>query len=92
MALLVQTGYKEAGTMLVQTVCQNYKGYTKRKILKAKEVRSMMEMIGNPSKRNFKNMVRGNLINNCPVTSYDITNAQAIFGPDLANLRGKTVW
>ena len=49
-------------------------------------------MIGNPSKRDFKNMVRGNLINNCPGTSDDITNARAIFSPDLANLRGKTIW
>jgi hypothetical protein len=51
-----------------------------------------MGMIRNPSKRDFKNIVRGNLINNCPVTSDDVTNAHAIFGPDLANLRGKTVW
>ncbi len=49
-------------------------------------------MIGNLSERNLKNMVRGNLINDCPVTSDDITNARTIFGPDLVNLRGKTVW
>jgi hypothetical protein len=90
-ALFDQTASKEAGTMLVQTVHQNYKGYTKRKVLQAKEARRAMGMIENPSKRDFKNMVRGNLINKCPVTSDDITNACAIFGPDLANLRGKRV-
>ncbi len=78
--------------MLVQTVWQNYKGYTKRNVLPAKEARCAMGMIGNPSKRDFKNTVKGNLINNCPVSSDDVTNAHAIFGPDLANLRGKKVW
>ncbi len=83
-ALLVQTASEEAGSMLVQTVHQNYKGYTKSEVLQAKEARRTMGMIGNPSQRDFKNMVRGNLINNCPVTSDDVTNACAIFGPDLA--------
>jgi len=35
--------------------------------------------------------VSRNLIPNCPVTSADITNARAIFGPDLPSVRGKTV-
>jgi hypothetical protein len=48
--------------MLVQTVHQNYEGCMKRKVLQAKEARRAMGMIGNPSKRDFKNMVRGNLI------------------------------
>jgi hypothetical protein len=37
-------------------------------------------------------MVRGNMIQNCPITSDDVTNPRAIFGPDLASIRGKTVW
>ncbi len=48
-------------------------------------------MIGNPSKEDFKSMVRGNMIKNCPVTPAAITNAQAIFCPDLPSLQGKTV-
>jgi hypothetical protein len=47
-------------------------------------------MIGNPTKREFAGMVREKLIINCPVTVHDINNANRIFGPDLANLRGKT--
>jgi hypothetical protein len=35
-------------------------------------------------------MVREKLIANCPVTVHDVQNANQIFGPDLANLRGKT--
>ncbi len=31
------------------------------------------------------------MIANCPVTTSDVSNACAIFGPDLASVRGKTV-
>ena len=48
-------------------------------------------MIRNPSKGDFKGMVSGNLIKNCPITTTDITNACKIFGPDLASIQGKTV-
>jgi hypothetical protein len=83
-----------AARAFIQTVHQKYKGYTKRKILQAKEARHMMGMIENPSKGDFKNMVRGNTINSCPVIINAITNVRAIFVPDLASLslRGKTVW
>jgi hypothetical protein len=87
-AMLVQTGLEEAAMTFVQTVHQNYEGFTKREVLQAKEARQAMGMLGNPD---FKQMVRGNMINNCHVTSNAITNVCTIFGPDLASLRGKTV-
>jgi hypothetical protein len=80
-ALLVQTGSKEAAKVFVQTVQQNYEGFTKRKVLQVKEGRHAMEMIGNSSKEDFKGMVRGNMIQNCPVTPDAITNAHTIFCP-----------
>jgi hypothetical protein len=64
----------------------NYEGYTKQEVLKAKEARRTEAMMGD-----YKGMVSHNLIPNCPVTSSDITNAKAIFGPDLPSVRGKTV-
>ncbi len=91
-ALLVQTGSKEAATAFVKRVHQNYKGYTKREILQVKEAQFAIGMIGNPSKGNFKSMVKGNMINNCPETTNAIaTYVHAIFGSDLPSLRGKTV-
>ena len=48
-------------------------------------------MMGNPSKKDYKTMVSNNLIPECPITSTDITNARAIYGPDLPSVRGKTV-
>ena len=81
------------GTMaLVQTVRENYEGYTKREVLKAKEAHRAQAMMGNPNEKDYKTMVRNNLIPECPITSTDITNARAIFGPDLPSMWGKTVW
>ncbi len=74
----------------VQTVRDNHEGHTKKDMLQAKEARCVQAMIKNPSEGDFKGMVSGNLIKNCPVTTTDITNAHAIFGPDLASIRGKT--
>jgi hypothetical protein len=47
-------------------------------------------MIGNPTKREFAGMVREKLITNCPVTVHEVNISYLIFGPDLANLWGKT--
>jgi hypothetical protein len=82
---------EDEGISLVETVRGNYEGYTKREVLKAKEARRAQTMMGNPSEGDYKGMVSHNLIPNCPVTSSDITNAKAIFGPDLPSVRGKTV-
>jgi len=79
------------GVVHVQTVRGNYEGHTKNDVMQAKEARCVQAMIGNPSEKDFKGMVSGNMIKNCPVTMTDITNALAIFGPDLASIRGKTV-
>jgi hypothetical protein len=78
-------------TVLVQMVQGNYEGYTKKDILKASEARRVQGMIGNPSEKDYKGMVSGSLITNCPITTTDISNARAMFGPDFASIRGKTV-
>jgi hypothetical protein len=78
-------------TALVQTVRGNYEGFTKREVLKAKEARRGQAMLGNPSEADYKGMVSNNLIANCPVSLLDVSNARAIFGPDLPSLRGKPV-
>jgi hypothetical protein len=60
-------------------------------VLKAKEARQGQALIGNPSKKDYRNMVCNNLIGNCPFLISEVTNARAIFGLDLASVRGKTV-
>jgi hypothetical protein len=79
------------GVMLVQTVHGNYKGFTKREVIKAQEVREAQAMLGDPSKKDFQGLTSGNLIPNCPIARGNISNTRKSFGPDLASIRGKTV-
>ena len=58
----------ERAVTLVQTVRGNYEGYTKCKVLKAKEARRAQAMMGNPSEKDYKTMVSNNLIPECPIT------------------------
>ncbi len=76
--------------MLINTVQENVEGFTRHKVEKANEVQRLQGMIGNPTKREYAGMVHETHITNCPVTVHDVNNVHSIFGPDLANLRGKT--
>ncbi len=75
--------------MLVKTVRENFEGYTRHKVERAREARHIQGMIANPTEREFAGMVCEQLLTNCPVTVRDVDNANQIFGPDVANLRGK---
>jgi hypothetical protein len=77
--------------VMVNTVKANREGLTDREFEKAKAARRALGLVGYPSPRDFKNMVRSNMIKNCSVTSNDIDNAHKLFGDDIATLRGKTV-
>ncbi len=76
--------------MLMNTVRGNFEGYTHHDIERAKEARRIQGMIVNPTEKEFAGLVRERLLTNCPVTVRNVDNANRIFGPDLANLRGKT--
>ena len=54
--------------MLVNTVRENFKGYSRHKVEKAKEARHIQGMIANPTEREFAGMVREQLLTNFPVT------------------------
>ncbi len=76
--------------MLVNTVRENFEGYTRQDVERAREARRIQEMNANPTEREFSGMVREKLLTNCPITIREVDNANQIFGPNLANLRGKT--
>jgi len=61
--------------MLVNTVRDNFEGHTKHDIAKAKEARRLQGMVGNPTDKEFKGMVRDKLITNCPITVQDVEKA-----------------
>ena len=49
-------------------------------------------MIATPSTRDFNALVCLNMIPDCLITTENIKHADTLFGPDLATIRGKTVW
>jgi hypothetical protein len=65
----------KAATNLIQTVHRNYKWYTKREVLQAKEASRGQAMLGNPSEKDYLGMVSSNLIANCPTSPSNVTNA-----------------
>ena len=76
---------------LVETVRDNEEGFTTREVAGARKARDAMRLIGFPSVKDFKGMVHGNIVCNCPVTEQDIKNWLTIYGPDIASLKGKSV-
>ncbi|KAL7462325.1 hypothetical protein ACHAXS_002705 [Conticribra weissflogii] len=74
---------------LINTVKQNFEGHTKKEVQQAVKAREALAKIGHPTEREFAEMVRHNMIENCPVSHQDVVNANAIFGPNLPGLRGK---
>ena len=79
------------GEMLVNTVEDNKSKYTNRDYSRAVLARKIQNIIGRPSTRSYIDMVKNNVIKNCPVTIADIIAAEDIFGPNLGSLKGKTV-
>jgi hypothetical protein len=81
----------EVALEFIQTVRGNMDGFTRREIDEARAAREAQGMMGHPTDRDFLGMVRANMITNCPVTVSAAQNANDIFGPDLAGVRGRTV-
>jgi hypothetical protein len=75
--------------MLVTTVKETNEGFTDREFTRTKAARRALGLVGYPSPRDFKNMVRSNMIKNCTVTPTDIDNAHKLFCADIATLRGR---
>eukprot|EP00978_Attheya_sp_CCMP212_P009273 scaffold21935_cov53-Attheya_sp.AAC.1 len=79
------------GVTLVNTVKDNSSNYTSRDYSRALLARKIQHIIGRPSTRTFMHIVEKNLLPNCPITRRDIVAAEAILGPDVGSLKGKTV-
>lgn len=77
--------------MMVNTVAQNKKGYTRREVRRAEEARRLLEIVGRPSERQLRALLEERQLRNCDITEQDFVNARAIFGPDVPSLKAKTV-
>ena len=79
------------GVTFVNTVSGNKEGFSKRQQKKAKAARELYAKLAYPSIKDYKWAIMTNQIKNCPVTVEDIDTASAIWGKDIAALKGKTV-
>ena len=76
---------------MVQTVTENEKGYSKRQLTDMKTARDLYAKVGYPSIKDFANMIKKNMIMNCPVTIEDVMRSEEINGPSIQALKGKTI-
>lgn len=65
--------------------------FTEREVQEYMEARKLHAIIGCPPECKFKELVSKKLLKNCPITTNQIANAQAIFDHDLPKLRGATM-
>jgi hypothetical protein len=82
---------KEVEYIFLNTVEDRMSKYSQRQIKGAEKARELYGIVGYPSIADYKNMIKMNLINNCPIAIEDIKIAEDIYGPDIAALKGKTV-
>ena len=85
---LIDMRENDAAVALVTMVRQRYKGYTKRQVKDAANVRRAQAMVGCSPDRVFKKSARNRKIKNNPVTVEQLTNTENIFGPNRARLQG----
>lgn len=85
---IVPTEHPQRENTMVATVDNNLVKYTKREITGANKARDLLAKLGYPSVENAIAMLRDG--SGFDVTPYDFQVADAIWGPDIASLRGKT--
>ena len=74
---------------MLQTVAEQKRLFSRREVDAADVARALYRKIGRPGKEAFEQILRRNLIRNCPVTPDDAKRAILIYGPDVATLKGK---
>ena len=76
---------------MMDTVRQNYEGYTKQEVERAIGIRCLQGMLGNPSGRDLPAMVCVKTIKNCLFNAEDCKRPSKIFGKNLPDILGKMV-
>jgi Reverse transcriptase (RNA-dependent DNA polymerase) len=79
---------REMASALVATVAENIARYTKREVAAAGKARELLARMGYPSVESAISMLKGG--SNFDVCEYDFRVAHAIWGKDLATIRGKS--
>ena len=78
------------GVVLLNTVKSNKEGFTKRELKAAKAAVTLQSKLGHPSTADMRWILKHNMIKDCLVSTQDVDNALAIYGPSVPSLKGKT--
>ena len=81
----------QAAVEMGKTLQNNLESYSRNQVEKSILPCKVQAMVGHPTGERFKHTVRSKPWNNSSIKVEDFTNAQTIFGPDLASVQGKTV-
>ena len=77
--------------VLIQTVSENEKTYTKRELEYANKAKDLYIKLARPGLNDFIRLVRDGKVLNCPVTVADIHRWIAIYGVEEGTLKGRSV-
>eukprot|EP00804_Cyclotella_cryptica_P029934 CCRYP_017818-RB/>CCRYP_017818-RB protein AED:0.41 eAED:0.41 QI:0/0/0/1/0/0/2/0/209 len=78
--------------VMVQTVCGNFKGYTRKDMDTARMACEVQAMMAHPLDETLKHLVSStNAMRNIDISVPAIANAKKLLGPNLGGVRGKTV-
>ena len=64
--------------------------YKERQLKAARMAKAILCGIGHPTVHDYKSIIQRNLIKDCPVTLKDIEVMEAVYGPDVAAIKGKS--
>ena len=81
---------KAAICYVVISVDDNKKRFTERQFIEANDARNLDGMIGRLTARNFRYLLKPNVMQDNTVKGEDIDIADKIFGTDVATLKGKS--
>lgn len=76
----------------IPTMRGNFEGFSKHEILRAIEARKLQSMVGGAGLADYVGIVHEKMIEDCPIDHVDLKSAHTLFGPDLASIRGRTMW
>ena len=74
----------------MNTVKDNKKNFTNNDYLWAVRALELQVMVGCPSDKDLKKILKTSSLPNCPVMPRDVLITNKLFGPDISTLKGKT--
>ena len=78
---------QKAGHQHIETMAENRGNCSTQECERACRARKLCHNTGAPTTRNFKSLLDGNMIRNCPAIADDVETAEGTWGPDVSCLK-----